>query len=203
MEIISIIEIIGVITFGMSGAILAVQKDLDYYGIAIFALITATGGGIVRDILINEFPVSLANPFYALLSLLAAVVAILFYNQISRLSKVLQIFDAFGLAAFTASGAKYVLDHGFDQPYVVITLAILTGTGGGTLRDVFAKEIPYVFQKEIYAVASFIGVIAYLLSMEFLPPRAALYICFGITLAVRLVSLKKDLHLRHVAKEVR
>lgn len=203
MEILSIIEIIGVITFGISGAILAIRKDLDYYGIAIFALITATGGGMVRDVLINAFPVSLGNPLYALLSLLAAVVAIIFYNTMERLSKVLQIFDAFGLAAFTASGASYAFSNGFDQPYVVITLAILTGTGGGTLRDVFAKEIPYVFQKEIYAVASFIGAVAYLLTIPFLPPKAALYICFGITLAVRLVSLKKDLHLRRVAKEVR
>ena len=152
MEFISIVEIIGTIAFAMSGALTAIEKDLDYYGIGIFAITTSVGGGIVRDLLIDRpLPASLENPLYALISLLSAGFVILFYTHINKLAKKLQFFDAIGLGAFTAIGAEVAVRLGFQQWYVVVTLAVLTGTGGGLIRDVFAREIPYIFRKEVYA----------------------------------------------------
>lgn len=91
MEFISIVEIIGTIAFAMSGALTAIEKDLDYYGIGIFAITTSVGGGIVRDLLIDRpLPASLENPLYALISLLSAGFVILFYTHINKLAKKLQ-----------------------------------------------------------------------------------------------------------------
>ena len=116
MEFISIVEIIGTIAFAMSGALTAIEKDLDYYGIGIFVITTSVGGGIVRDLLIDRpLPASLENPLYALISLLSAGFVILFYTHINKLAKKLQFFDAIGLGAFTAIGAEVAVRLGFQQ----------------------------------------------------------------------------------------
>lgn len=202
MEFISMVEIIGTVAFAMSGALLAIEKDMDYYGIAIFAIITSVGGGIVRDILINKnLPVSLTNPIYIIISIVSAALVIIFYKKFIHLSKVLQIFDAIGLAAFTAIGAEVAISNGLNQPFVIITLALLTGTGGGVLRDVFAKEIPYVFRKEVYAVASFFGAIMFIVIYEFIGNELALYASFSFTLLIRLFCIKKNIHLKKVSRD--
>jgi uncharacterized membrane protein YeiH len=108
-----------------------------------------------------------------------------------------------GLAAFTAIGAEVATRNNLDLPLVVITLALLTGTGAGVLRDVFAKEIPFVFRKEIYAVASIIGAVSYIIIGELSGNNTvALYSCFGITLLIRLGCMKKDVHLKKVKKGI-
>lgn len=197
MDIIFIVEIIGTIAFGMSGAIVAIEKDLDYYGIAFFSIITATGGGIVRDIILGNVPIAISNPMYALISLIAAIIVILFYKYMNRYTKILQLFDALGLSAFTVIGAEYAINNGLGNIYGVVTMAVLTGTGGGVLRDVFSREIPYVFRKEVYAVASIMGAIIFFSLQGALSEVATVYLAFGTTLAVRLVSLSLDVHLRH------
>lgn len=202
MEFISIVELIGTVAFAMSGALLAIDKELDYYGIAFFAIITAVGGGIIRDMLINEnLPVALENPLYVIISIGSAALVIGFYKKIIRYNKVLQVLDAIGLAAFTAIGAEVAFQNNLNLPFVIITLALLTGTGGGILRDVFAKEIPFVFRKEVYAVASIIGAVCFIIIGELSGNNTvALYSCFGITLAIRLACMKKDVHLKKVDK---
>ena len=203
MEFISIVELVGTVAFAVSGALLAIEKELDYYGIAFFAIITAVGGGIIRDMLINaDLPAALENPLYVLISIASAAVVIIFYRKIILYTNILQIFDAIGLAAFTAIGAEVAIQNNMDMPFVIITLALLTGTGGGILRDVFAQEIPFVFRKEIYAMASIIGAVCFILIGKFSGNHiVALYACFGITLIIRLVCMKKDVHLKKVKKE--
>jgi uncharacterized membrane protein YeiH len=203
MEFISVVELIGTVAFAVSGALVAIDKELDYYGIAFFAIITAVGGGIIRDMLINaSLPAALENPMYVVVSLVSAAVVIVFYRKIILYTNILQIFDAIGLAAFTAIGAEVAVDNGLNMPFVIITLALLTGTGGGVLRDVFAKEIPFVFRKEIYAIASIIGAICFIIIGDFSGNNTlALYACFGITLIIRLGCMKKDVHLKKVEKK--
>ena len=202
MEFISVVEFIGTVAFAMSGALVAIEKELDYYGIACFAIITSFGGGIIRDMLINRsLPVFLTDPQYMIISIFSAMIVIVLYKKIIHFAKILQIFDAAGLAAFTAIGAEVAVNNGLDQPFVVITLALLTGTGGGVIRDVFASKIPYVFQKEIYAVASIIGAVFFILINKAAGEETALYGCFAITLFIRLYSMKKDIHLKKVSRE--
>lgn len=203
MEFISVVELIGTVAFAVSGALVAIDKELDYYGIVFFAIITAVGGGIIRDMMIDaSLPAALENPLYVLISIASAALVIFFYRKIILYTNILLIFDAIGLAAFTAIGAEIAIENSLSMPFVIITLALLTGTGGGILRDVFAKEIPFVFRKEIYAVASIIGAICFIIIGEFSGNNTiALYSCFGITLIIRLGCMKKDIHLKKVEKE--
>lgn len=203
MEFISIVELIGTVAFAISGALVAIDKELDYYGIVFFAIITAVGGGIIRDMLINaSLPAALENPLYVLISIASAIIVIAFYRRIILYTNILLIFDAIGLAAFTAIGAEVAIENNLNLPFVIITLALLTGTGGGILRDVFAKEIPFVFRKEIYAVASIIGAVCFIIIREVSGNNTvALYSCFLITLMIRLGCMKKDVHLKKVEKE--
>lgn len=199
MELMSIMELIGTVAFAVSGAIVAIEKELDYYGITFLAIITAVGGGIIRDIIINvDLPVALANPLYVIVSTVSAFIVIGFYKHIVRKKKTLIFCDAIGLAAFTAIGAQVAINNGLNLPFVIIVFALLTGTGGGTLRDVFAKEIPFIFEKEIYAVASILGAIAFIVSNYYLSIEISVYVCFGVTLAIRLFAIGKNVHLKKV-----
>lgn len=200
MEFISLMEIIGTVAFAVSGALVAIEKELDYYGVVFLAIITAVGGGIIRDVLIDlPLPVSLENPIYVLISIGTAALVIAFYKKFVKHQNIVLFFDAIGLAAFTAIGAEAALTNDVYTPFVVITLAILTGTGGGILRDVFAKEIPFVFRKEVYAVASIAGAAVFMGAFHFFKEvHLAMYICFGITLAIRLIAVKMNWHLAKV-----
>ncbi|MHC1720950.1 MAG: trimeric intracellular cation channel family protein [Clostridiaceae bacterium] len=201
MEFISVVEIIGTIAFAVSGALTAIEKKLDYYGIIVFAIITSVGGGIVRDILIDRsLPSALKNPIYMVISILTAIIVIQYYSSIIRLEKVLQLFDAIGLGAFTAIGAEVAVGNGLYQPFVIITLAVLTGTGGGVIRDVFAKRVPFVFREEIYAVAATIGALLFVVIYKFAGNQEAVYSCFAVTLAIRLFCMKLNVQLNKVDK---
>lgn len=199
MVFISFMEMIGTVAFAVSGALVAIERKMDHYGIIILAIITAVGGGMVRDIMINlPLPLALTNPVYIIISIVTAVIVILFYKSVKKLEPLVNIFDAVGLAAFTAIGADAALNNDVYTPFVVITLAILTGTGGGIIRDVFANERPFVFRKEVYAVASIAGAIAFLITYPYVSEKITMYICFGVTLAIRLISLKFNWHLGRV-----
>lgn len=204
MKFISLLEIIGTIAFAISGALLAIKKDMDYYGIVFSAIITSVGGGIVRDILINkDLPSALSNPIFIIISIISALLTIIFYKKIIHLNKLLLISDAIGLGAFTAIGAQVAITNQIYHPIVIIILALLTGTGGGAIRDVFAKEIPYVFHKEVYAVASLLGSIFYIILNKYMGNKIALYGCFAITLIIRIFCLKKNIHLKKVSRDDR
>jgi len=199
MELLSVMELIGTVAFAVSGAIVAIQKGLDYYGITFLAIITAVGGGIIRDVIINvDLPVALANPLYVIVSIFSSFAVIWFYKHIVRRRKTLVFCDAIGLAAFTAIGAEVAVANDFNLPFVIIVFALLTGTGGGTLRDVFAQEIPYIFQKEIYAIASIGGALAFVISINFTSSYLSMYICFGVTLVIRLLAIRGNFHLKKV-----
>ncbi|WP_312648485.1 trimeric intracellular cation channel family protein [Aminipila sp.] len=201
MEFISLMELIGTVAFAAAGALVAIDKELDYYGIAIFAVITAVGGGIVRDVIINvPVPVSLANPLYIIISLVTTAIVIAFYRKIVKYQNVVMFCDAIGLAAFTAIGAEVALVNDVYMPFVVITLAVLTGTGGGVIRDAMCGDVPYVFRKEVYAVASILGAIIFMIIYPYFGKYVAVYTSFGVTFATRLISMKFNLHLKKVAK---
>ena len=116
MEVMSIMELIGTVAFAVSGAIVASEKGLDYFGITFLAIITAVGGGIIRDVIINvDLPVALANPIFVIVSIITAAAVILFYRHVVLRRKTLLFFDAVGLAAFAAIGAETAVKYGL--PY--------------------------------------------------------------------------------------
>ena len=131
MDFISVMEWIGTVAFAASGAFVAIEKKLDYYGICILAIVTAIGGGIVRDLLINrDLPASLENPLYVIISLVTAFLIIVFYEKTEKITNLVNIADAIGLAAFVAVGAEVAVYQSKGTLFVIITMAVLTGTGG-------------------------------------------------------------------------
>lgn len=202
MTVMSFLEGIGTIAFAISGALVGIKKEMDYFGIIVLAITTELGGGTFRDILIgNTPPIALREPFLAVLSICCAISAFYIYKKLYQYANIIQLFDAVGLGAFTAIGANVAFNQDLESPFIVITLGLLTGTGGGIIRDVFAREIPFVFQKEIYAVASIMGSISYLMIEPYFSTRGAMYGCFFVTFIIRVVSIKYNLHLKKVIKK--
>lgn len=197
MELLSILEFIGTVAFAMSGAVKAIDKELDYYGVAVLAITTAVGGGVIRDVLINKaLPSALANPLYALVSIASAIVVIIFYKKIDQDSKLFLISDALGLGAFTALSADVIIEAGLREPFIIITLAVLSGTGGGTLRDVFAGEIPEFFKGGFYALAALVGAVVFFFFYEPFGNYTALYASFAATVIIRIYFMQKNIKLK-------
>lgn len=191
------LEVIGTIAFAAAGALVGIKKQLDIFGVAMLAVTTAVGGGILRDTLIgNVPPLAFRNPMFIFISLAVAGLVSLFVKQVVRRQRLLNWCDAVGLGAFTATGASLALAH--DSVLLVITLGVVTGTGGGVLRDIFVREIPQVFRTEIYAVAAAIGAACFYGMQSLLPVDIALYMACLITVAIRLLSLHYGFNLPQV-----
>lgn len=195
MSLMSAFELVGTVAFAFSGAVVGVHKQMDIFGATILAITTAIGGGIFRDIVVGVLPpASFANPSNCFISIFTAIMVFIFYNKLNKISHIVQISDAIGLGAFTAIGGSVAI-HNYPTSFMIVSLGLFTGIGGGILRDVFAQEIPFVFKKEIYAIASILGSISFILTYKSLGIDRALYICFFITFTVRMYSIKRGLQL--------
>lgn len=195
MIILNVFEMIGTIAFAVSGALIGIKERLDLFGVVFLAITTAVGGGIFRDLLIgNTPPVTFVQPIYCFVSATTAVITCVFYKKIIKLHNIILITDAIGLGAFTALGANTALSHNIDGGFIIITTGLMTAVGGGILRDVFVKHIPFVFKKDIYAVASIIGGICFCLTYKF-SRIAALYVSFGVTFTIRMIGVMLKLNL--------
>lgn len=195
----AVFDIIGTIAFAIVGAMIGIQKKMDVFGVAILALATAVGGGIVRDIVIsNTPPVSFRNPVYVLVGLVSAIAVMFFHHEIKKYNMPIQICDAIGLGAFTVAGSNMAVDFGYNNLLTVTFLAVVTAAGGGVIRDIFAQEIPFVFRKEVYAVAALVGSICFYYAYPYVGRDIAMYICFAVTTGLRLIAMKYNWHLHVV-----
>ncbi len=166
-----IFDILGTVSFAVSGALVAIKAKLDIFGIIFIAAITATGGGIIRDIIIGKIPPTIFDRFYIfLIAALTAVTVFVvaeiyrrrFYKLSEKVEQVNNIFDAIGLGAFSVMGTEIVFSENLsDNMFLAIVLGMLTGVGGGIFRDILTDQTPYVFKKHIYAIASITGSILY------------------------------------------
>lgn len=188
-----VLELIGTFVFALSGAAAGVKYRLDLFGVLVVSLATATAGGITRDVLIGAVPpAALKDWRYLGVSILAGLV-VFFWSpppeRQLRLRTLVLTFDAAGLALFAVSGAQKALGYGLD-PIAAALLGMLTGIGGGMLRDVLVSDIPAVLHSDLYAVAALAGAIVVVVGHALnAPPAAAavagVAVCFGI----RLVAL--------------
>ena len=157
LNFINIIDILGTFSFAAAGAFAAMEKKLDPFGVLIIAFVTAIGGGTIRDVLIGNFPVSwLSNSTAIWVILAAAVVTMFFGSYLKKLDKMLFLFDALGLGLFTMIGIEKGISYHLS-PGICVALGTITGCFGGVLRDVLLNNVPLIFHKEIYALASIIG----------------------------------------------
>ncbi|QDR78870.1 trimeric intracellular cation channel family protein [Sporomusa termitida] len=187
----SVFEITGIIAFAISGALTGIQKKLDVFGVLVLAITTAIGGGILRDVIIgNTPPLTFRDPTFFIISAIATIGVCFTYRWLDKFKHTIQIFDAIGLGAFTATSAKLALHQNLDSVVIVTTVAVITGIGGSIMRDVFVKEIPYVFRQEVYAITTIAGAISFYYSQFYFTGNIPLYLCFVITTGLRICCIK-------------
>ena len=164
-EVLFVLELIGTAAFAVSGAMAAIEKRADIFGVLFLAVTTALGGGVIRDVLIGRIPpVMFVSYWYLLISVAAALAVFIdaylrsekYKLHLDKLDAVNNIFDAIGLAVFTVSGMNAAMPVS-DNIILVLFVGMCTGVGGGMLRDVMTNTMPKVLRKRVYAVASMLG----------------------------------------------
>lgn len=190
--IILILDLFGTVVFAVTGALRAIEHKYDIVGIIILATVTGILGGVMRDTILGVFPPNnFSDTIHIVLTTLTAIVIFFLYHKTKNYENLFNIFDAVGLGVFTFTGAS-IAHSLYSTNYVLIVISgLFTAFGGGILRDVFVREPPIVFTKEVYAVASFIGVIVFLVLINLKVPfeYTAIVVIF-VTTGIRLISIK-------------
>ena len=197
-----IVDILGTISFAISGALVAMNKRMDPFGVLIIAFVTAVGGGTLRDVMIGIEPVSwMKNMTFVYVIIGSAVFAVIFKKRISYLRKSLFLFDTIGIALYTVVGVETGLVAGL-HPLICIALGTMTACFGGVLRDILCNEIPVIFRKEIYATACILGGLTYFLLLQFLEDKNYLFVIAGaVVITIRLIAVRFKISLPSLYKK--
>lgn len=199
MDIFFLMEMIGTIAFACSGAMVAIEKRLDLLGIIVLGETTAVGGGMIRDIIIGIHPPALfIDPIYVIASFAAVMVLFVavkyFYRSADILESpmyeaVLNLLDAIGLGAFTVVGIDTAVGAGFGEyKFLMIFLGVITGVGGGILRDMMAGQTPAVLRKHVYACASIAGAVCYVVLMDYAGENIAMVVSAVLVTVIRVLA---------------
>ncbi len=180
----------------MTAALAAGRRNMDWFGVCLIACVTALGGGTLRDILLNHYPlVWVENPYVLLLVCGAALLTIPLARLVDRLKWPFLLLDALGLVVFTVIGCNIGIEAGV-HPIIVIVAGMVTGTAGGILRDVLCNDVPLIFQGELYASVSMVSGIVYFLGLNAGVPidlMVIIAIALGFTLRVLAIALKWEM----------
>jgi uncharacterized membrane protein YeiH len=190
-----LLDIVGVFAFGLSGGLVAVRKRLDLFGVLVLAGATALGGGVLRDLLIGAIPpVGISDWRLIAAALTAGLVTFVYHPGVERLSRLVKVLDAVGLAVFAVGGALIALAMPGIPPLAAIIVGTLTAVGGGVLRDVLVGQVPEVLRRELYALPALFGativVVAY--QVGFISPFVvwgAAALVFGIRMVAIVLHL--------------
>ena len=195
-----IIEIIGTIAFASSGAMVGIKKQMDLLGVCVLGMTTAVGGGMIRDLILGVTPpVMFQNPTYALLAIAFSVLIFcsmyFFQNRLAHskayevYDKLMMIFDSLGLGLFTVVGVTTAINIGYETTgFLQIFVGVLTGVGGGVLRDIMAGNTPYIFVKHVYASASIIGAMVCVLVEHWFGELPAMLIGATVVFVIRILA---------------
>lgn len=203
MDLIYILDIIGTFAFAISGALVASKKEFDLFGVIIIAFVTAVGGGMTRDVLINAHPINWIGDLNYIWTILAAVVfTFLFKSKIAPLSKTMFLFDTIGIGVFTMLGVQKGLSYHL-HPFVAIVMGMVSSVIGGVIRDVLTNEVPLIFKKEIYASACLVGGTVFLITYHFKAPESVQFFATIFTvILIRLVAVKFHLQLPKIKDDI-
>ncbi|MBU2832636.1 MULTISPECIES: trimeric intracellular cation channel family protein [Acidithiobacillus] len=191
-----LLDLLGTFVFGVSGAVAAINRRLDIFGILVLSFVTGNFGGITRDLLIGAVPpAALINAQYLLVSILAGFICFFWYAGIDRVRSPMLLFDAAGLSLFAVTGAEKAIEYGLS-PVMSALLGMLTGIGGGMLRDMLITDIPQVLRSDLYAVAALVGasivVIGHVVGLSYgVSGSVGLVSCF----ALRYMAIRYGWHL--------
>jgi uncharacterized membrane protein YeiH len=197
-----ILDILGTISFAISGVLIAMNKRMDVFGVLIIAFVTAVGGGTLRDVLIGNTPVSwMQDMTFAYVIIASTVLAIIFKTKIDYLRKSLFLFDTVGIALYTVVGIEKGINAGL-HPIICIALGTMSACFGGVIRDILCNEIPVIFRKEIYATACILGGFVYfLLKLTALDSDLVFIISGSVVIISRTLAVKFKISLPSLYKD--
>jgi uncharacterized membrane protein YeiH len=187
-----VLDLVGIFVFAITGALVGVRKDLDIFAVLVLAGATGLGGGFLRDVLIGAVPpAALADWRYLLVPVAAGLVAFFFHPTLGRMERVVNVFDAAGLSLFCVTGALKALAFGLG-PVPAALLGMVTGIGGGMVRDVLAGRVPVVFRGELYATPALVGATIAVLAHEAgLGPFVVALPAAGLCFCWRLLAMRR------------
>jgi uncharacterized membrane protein YeiH len=203
MELIYVLDILGTFAFAISGALVASDKKFDLFGVIIIAFVTAVGGGMLRDVLIDAHPINWIGDLNYLWTILAAVIiTFLFKSKIAPLSKTIFLFDTIGLGVFTLLGLQKGVIYNL-HPIVALIMGMISAVFGGVLRDVLTNKIPLIFEKEIYASACLAGGVSYLtLNYFHFNENFNFIISAAVIVIIRVIAVKLHLQLPKIKDDI-
>ncbi|MEK9682329.1 MAG: trimeric intracellular cation channel family protein [Nitrosopumilus sp.] len=188
---ITILDYLGTIAFAVTGATKAIAHQADIFGIIVLATVVGVAGGITRDVIFGRFPNAFSDPIYIGLTVAVGVAMFFLYRRFKSKMETWLVFDAVGLGVFSIIGAS-IAHQVVGMEFLPMLLGgLITAIGGGILRDVFVREIPIIFVKEVYAVASVIGIVVFysILSSD-IEIQVASIVGIVVTTAIRLLAMK-------------
>ena len=197
--IIYIFEMIGTVAFASSGALVGIRKNMDIFGVNVLGITTAVGGGCIRDIILGITPPKMFQNFsYVGASILISCIlfTIFYLNQELLSSRFLETYervmislDAIGLGVFTVMGIRTAIEASFENNlFLLIFVGAVTGIGGGMLRDVMAGMTPFVFVKHVYAIASILGALCYIILRLYIRDTISLFLGAAVVIIIRLLA---------------
>lgn len=193
--LLNVIEFLGTFAFAISGIRHAAAKRFDWFGGFVCGVAVAIGGGTLRDLLLGVTPFWMTSSIYLVCTFMAQVFVIVFARSLKRLDNTWFFFDTLGLALFTVAGLQKTLDCGHPF-WVAIIMGTMTGSAGGVIRDVLLNNVPVIFQKEIYAMASIIGGAAYWGLVEWgCDMTLSVIIAFFLVVIIRILAVKYHISL--------
>lgn len=206
-QLILVLELVGTLAFAASGAMTALKKNMDLFGVCILGLTTAVGGGVIRDVILGATPpATFQSPIYAVVAVVTSVV--LFWPRLRRVfmwdpvlyDLAMLVMDSAGLGIFTVMGIRIAYEQ-VDQPgwFLLVFVGVVTGVGGGVLRDVLSNQKPYIFVKHFYACPTLIGALLCALCWRHLGDIPSMLLGAAVILVLRLCAAHFRWGLPHAA----
>ena len=200
MDVILILDILGVIAFSISGVLTSMRKHMDAFGILIIAFVTSVGGGTLRDVLLDVPVAWLTNMTYVYTIIAASLFAVVFRKRLTYFRKSLFLFDTLGIGLYTVVGVEKGINTELN-PIICIAFGTMSACFGGVIRDILCNEIPVIFRKEIYATACILGGFTYFAIAHFNLPSSIVFIgAFSVVVSIRLVAVIFKISLPNIYK---
>ena len=189
MTLLYTFDLLGTAAFAASGALAGIRRDMDIFGVLVLGLVTATGGGTLRDLLLGDNPPFIfKDETYLYLSVVVSILVFIFHHRLGFLTHPLTYFDAFGLGTFVVIGTYKAIEYklGF---FGAVMMGVMTATAGGMLRDLLSAKVPMVLQREVYASACLAGgALLYLLQLTAMPPNFIALLAASTVIILRLLA---------------
>ena len=207
--IVLIIELIGIIAFSIAGSTIAIKKEFDIFGVSFIGIITALGGGILRDIILGIFPpIMFTNKIYTIFALITSLIVFFiayrntnkFFSNLDTLNSITNVFDSIGLGIFAVTSVQRCMAYGYgDNAFLCIFMAMTACIGGGIIRDLLCHELPVVLRKKIYALAAIFGAAIYYYMIYFnINKDISLISGVAVIVIIRLLATKYEWHMPRI-----